>query len=82
MCDCMMQELQRECRKMLQHEDQLRAQHRHELAVRRQKEEVKQRQIEDSKHIVARCVICKGTFTSVACILKNLQSEKCSESVL
>ena len=53
-CGLAMEELQRECRKLLQHEDQLRAQHRHELAIRRQIEEQNQRQIEENRHIIAR----------------------------
>jgi len=48
------EELQRDCRKLLQHEDLLRAQHRHEQAIQRQNEEMKQRHIEESKHIIAR----------------------------
>jgi len=52
-----MEELQRECHKLLEHEDFLRAQHRHELAIMRQNEEIKQRQIEESKHIIARYII-------------------------
>jgi len=52
-----MEELQRECRKLLQHEDLLRAQRRHELAIERQNEERKQRQIEENKHVIARYMI-------------------------
>ena len=52
-----MEELQREYRRMLQHEDLLRAKYRHELAIRHQKEEMTQRQIEENKHIIARYVI-------------------------
>jgi len=57
MFHCMMEELQREYRRMLQHEDLLRAKYRHELAIRHQKEEMTQRQIEENKHIIARYVI-------------------------
>ena len=53
----MMKELQRECRKLLQHEDLLRAKCRHELAIKRQNEEIKQQQFEENKHIIARYVI-------------------------
>jgi len=50
-------ELQRECRKLLEHEDLLRAKYRHELAIKRQNEERKQREFEENKHIIARYVI-------------------------
>jgi len=54
---CVRQELQRECRQLLHHEDLLRAQRRHELAIKRQNDEIKQRQIEENKHIIVRYVI-------------------------
>jgi len=52
-----MKELQRECRKLLEHEDMLRAKCRHELAIKRQNEERKQQQIRENKHIIARYVM-------------------------